>query len=83
MRGLRLGGGFRYVGEVGVFDSYTIADINISYPVRDNLDLSFDVLNVFDETYVENADSVPGQGFTYGTILGAPRTAVLTLRADF
>ena len=83
LAGLSLGGGARYVGDVGLFDSYTIADLNVSYPVRENIDVSFDVLNLFDETYVENADSNPGQSFTYGTVLGAPLTAVFTVSGRF
>ena len=83
LEGLSFGGGFRHVGDVGVFDSYTITDINASYPIKDNLSASVAVLNVFDEQYVENADSNPGQSFTYGTVLGAPLTAVFTLRGSF
>lgn len=83
LEGLSLGGGFRNIGEVGVFDGYTIADVNVSYPVRENIDLSLGVLNVFDEEYVENADSGFGQNFNAGTILGAPLTAVLTVRAKY
>lgn len=83
LQGLSLGGGFRHVGEIGVFDSYTITDLNLSYPIRENIDVSLDVLNVFDEEYVENADSGPGQNFNAGTILGAPTTAVFTIRARY
>lgn len=84
--GLSLGGGFRYVGKregpVVDFDSYTIADVNISYPINDDLVVSFDILNVADELYVENSSSF-AQKLSGGSVLGAPRTAVLTLRSKF
>lgn len=83
LEGLSLGGGFRYVGDVGIFDSYTIADLSASFPLNENVRFSVNALNLFNEEYVENADSNPGQNLNAGTILGAPRTVVFTVRANF
>lgn len=88
LEGLRLGGGARYTGErpsvvEGVsFDSYTLADINISYPIRENLEIALDVLNVTDELYLESAGGFNGR-LTGGSLFGDPRTAVVTLRGRF
>ncbi len=86
LEGLSIGGGLRYVGDregpVVDFDSYTIADINIAYEFSDGIVASLDILNANDEFYVENSASF-AQNLTAGSVLGAPRTAVLTLRAKF
>lgn len=83
LEGLSIGGGFRHVGDrdgpVVEFSSYTVADINLRYPVNERLTVSFDIHNVGDEFCVENAASF-AQRLTAGSVLGAPRTAVLTLR---
>ncbi|MEM7000812.1 MAG: TonB-dependent receptor [Pseudomonadota bacterium] len=84
LAGLAFGGGLRYVDERGlggIFDSYSVADINFSYPIRENLTVAFDILNIGDETYIETASAFAGP--TGGAVLGAPRTAVLTFRSKF
>ena len=82
-QGLNAGGGFRYIGEREGpkvdWDSYVIFDLNFSYPVKDGIDLSFDILNVTDKKYVENTSSNTVNTLGGGAVLGAPRTAVLTL----
>ncbi|MEO0421959.1 MAG: TonB-dependent receptor [Pseudomonadota bacterium] len=86
LAGLAFGGGLRYVGEregpVVDFESYTVTDVNLSYAIGENLILAFDVLNVTDERYLENTASF-AQNLTAGSVLGPPRTAVLTLRSSF
>lgn len=82
LRGLSSGGGVRYVGERSGpytdFDSYAVYDLNFAYPITNDIELSFDILNVTDELYLENASAF-AQRMTGGSVLGAPRTAVLTL----
>ena len=84
LQGLRSGGGFRYVddreGPLVDFDSYGIADLNVSYPINEDLTVAFDILNVTDEEYVENTSTNTVNRLTGGAVLGPPRTAVLTLR---
>ncbi|MEM0910317.1 MAG: TonB-dependent receptor [Pseudomonadota bacterium] len=84
--GLTLGGGLRYIderkGPFSTYDSYTVSDINVSYPINGNIDLSLDILNVTDELYLENAASF-AQRLNGGSVLGPPRTAVLTIRSSF
>ncbi len=84
LQGLKSGGGFRYVGEregtIVDWDSYTIADLNFSYPVTESVDVSFDILNVTNEEYVENTSTPTVNRLAGGAVLGAPRTAALTLR---
>ncbi|MEM1229466.1 MAG: TonB-dependent siderophore receptor [Pseudomonadota bacterium] len=86
LEGLTVGGGFRYVGErdgpVTDFNSYTVADVSVSYEFREGLAVSLDVLNVGDEKYLENTASF-AQNLTGGSVLGPPLTTVLTLRARF
>lgn len=86
MQGLTVGGGLRHVGDrdgpVVDFDSYTIADINFKYPLTDRTEVAFDILNVNDEEYIENSASF-AQNITAGSVLGPPRTAVLTFRSKF
>ncbi|MEM7503475.1 MAG: TonB-dependent siderophore receptor [Pseudomonadota bacterium] len=83
LAGLSLGGGLRYVGEREGpnvdWGSYTIADLNVSYPINESFDLQFDVLNVTDELYIENTVFNPVNRLTGGAVLGPPLTAVLTL----
>ncbi|MEM9623468.1 MAG: TonB-dependent receptor, partial [Pseudomonadota bacterium] len=84
LTGLTLGGGLRYVDERGldaVFDSHTIADLNLSYALNNDTSVSLDVLNINDEEYIETASAFAGP--SGGAVLGAPRTAVLTLRTKF
>ncbi len=86
LKGFTLGGGARYVGDrdgpVTEFESYTVTDLNFSYPIKKDLDVSFDILNVTDELYLENSASF-AQNLNGGSVLGPPRTAVLTLRTKF
>ncbi|MEM1141789.1 MAG: TonB-dependent receptor [Pseudomonadota bacterium] len=86
LEGLSIGGGFRYVGKreapLTDFDSYTVGDINISYPLNDRMELAFDLLNFTDELYLENVASF-AQALTGGLVLGPPRTAVVTFRGKF
>ncbi|MBL4672153.1 MAG: TonB-dependent receptor [Arenicella sp.] len=86
LEGLKLGTGFRYVGEragpVVDFDSYTIADFNLSYPIKEGMTISLDILNINDEEYIENSASF-AQNINGGSVLGAPRTAVLTFNSRF
>lgn len=82
LNGLRIGGGLRHVGtRVGPsvdWDSYSIADLNFSYPINDQISLSFDILNLANERYVENTVFNPVNRLTGGAVMGPPRTAVLT-----
>jgi iron complex outermembrane receptor protein len=82
-KGFSVGGGARYVGQKETndfdWDSTAIADLNFGYNIKEGLDLSLDVLNVFDELYVENSSSNSGNARYYGAVLGAPRTAVISL----
>lgn len=87
IEGLALSGGLRYVGESinktypdKTWDGHTIADISAQYPISDNILLSLGVLNVTDETYIENTYTTGVNKYSYGAILGAPRTVTMTLR---
>ena len=86
LSGLKLGGGFRHVGErngpIADFESYTIVDLNFSYPIMKNTTVHLDVLNVSDERYVESSAGF-AQRLNGGAVLGPPRTAVLTVRSRF
>jgi iron complex outermembrane receptor protein len=86
LEGLNLSGGFRYVGESEgpnkTWDAQSIADVQVNYPVNDNISVSLGVLNLTDEKYIENTASPAVNYFTYGAVLGAPRTVTMTLRWD-
>jgi len=86
LEGLSLSGGLRYVGESTnktytdkTWDGYTVADISAKYPVSDNISLSLGVLNLTDELYIENTYTTGVNKYSYGAILGAPRTVTMTL----
>ncbi|MEM7360236.1 MAG: TonB-dependent siderophore receptor [Pseudomonadota bacterium] len=84
LQGLTLGGGFRYVDERGlggIFPSHTVADLNASYAIKENMTIALDFLNVTDELYIETASAFAGP--SGGAVLGSPRTAVVTLRTRF
>ncbi|MEM7704020.1 MAG: TonB-dependent siderophore receptor [Pseudomonadota bacterium] len=87
LEGLSIGAGFRYVGDrdgpVVTWDSYTIADLNLAYPINDRLGLSFNLLNFTDEEYIENTVFNPVNRLSGGAVLGPPRTAVVTLKWGF
>ncbi len=86
LEGLKVSGGFRYVGESEgpnkTWDAQSIADVQVNYPVNDNISVSLGVLNLTDEKYIENTASPAVNYFTYGAVLGAPRTVTMTLRWD-
>lgn len=87
LEGLEIGGGFRHVGEregpLVDWDSYTIADLNIGYHINEEVELSFDILNIFDKKYIENTSTPIVNKLTGGAVLGAPLTGVLTLNWKF
>lgn len=88
LAGLSFGGGVRSVSGIDINNAitikgYTIADASVSYPLTDNVDLSFNILNITDELYIENGNSSLGRNLNSGTVLGPPRTAVLTFRGMF
>lgn len=86
--GLRLGLGVRAISDrpaprFGIrYEGYTLADAFASYPVNETVNVQLNVLNLFDERYrpdVGFANGTPGAGHRYGQ----PRTAYLTVRANF
>ncbi len=83
LEGLSLGGGLRHMGKREgpkvTWESQSIADINFAYQVTEEIKVSFDILNVTDELYVENTFQNTVNKLTGSAVLGAPRTAVLTL----
>lgn len=89
LEGLNVSGGFRYVGESinktyenTTWDGYTVTDVSAMYPVSENISLSLGVLNLTDEEYIENTYTTGVNKYSYGAILGAPRTVTMTLRWD-
>jgi iron complex outermembrane receptor protein len=83
LEGLSLGGGLRHMSEREgpkvTWDSQSIADLNFGYQIAENINVSFDILNVTDEFYVENTFQNTVNKLTGSAVLGAPRTAVITL----
>lgn len=86
--GLRFGAGVRGISERPapafdlVYDGYTVVDALISYPIRDNIQVQVNALNLLDNTYFDNTgflEGSPGGGFRYGS----PRGVFATLRARF
>jgi catecholate siderophore receptor len=86
---LRVGGGARYVGSmyrgtdgaVGTpdhVDSYWVFDAMTGYTVNKNLDLQFNVYNLFNKDYVA---SINKSGYRY--FPGSPRTVILTANIHF
>lgn len=57
---------------------YAVMDALVSYDINKNINLSFNVNNIFDKTYYATQDRVTG-----GNWYGAPRNYLLTLRAKF
>jgi len=84
LEGLTVSGGFRRIGDMEgwskTWDGYNLADINASYPITENINLSVGVLNLTDETYIENTRTSGVNRYSYGAVLGAPRTITMTLR---
>lgn len=89
LEGLKLGAGGQYLSErivhatqAGRFTapSFTIVDAFVSYPITDHLRVQANVLNVFDEEYLQNTGfGSLGGGYTFGT----PRSFRVSLRARF
>lgn len=84
--GLNVGGGVRYFSTrpssapMFEFPSVTVADGFLSYPIRSDTTAQLNVLNLFDEQYLESA----GFGNTQGLqSFGVPRTIVLSVRTRF
>lgn len=79
-----VGASGKYTGERGVADSYTTFDMNASYFLSfDNsaissMNIAFVVTNITDESYLSTGT---GNGTTF--FIGAPRTASMTLTANF
>ena len=79
-----IGASGKYTGERGVADSYTTFDINAGYAINFNssaissVDIAFVVTNITDESYLSTGT---GNGTTF--FIGAPRTASMTLTANF
>jgi iron complex outermembrane receptor protein len=66
---------------------YTVVDLDVRWNILDNTSLQLNVNNLFDELYVGSfgsqvATTGPGAGTTRYNI-GAPRTALVTLRTEF
>lgn len=86
LEGLSLGGAVRRVssfygvdsGTRWIQDGYTVADAMIGYAVSERLNVSLTVNNLFDEKYYEKVDGWYRQNY-----YGAPRSAMLTLRATW
>jgi outer membrane receptor protein involved in Fe transport len=66
-------------GPKVTWDSQSIADLNFGYQINEEIEVSFDILNLTDELYVENTFQNTVNKLTGSAVLGAPRTAVLTL----
>jgi iron complex outermembrane receptor protein len=83
LEGLSIGGGVRHVGEREGprvdWGSHSITDLNFGYTINGGLDLSFDILNVLDEQYVENTSTNTVNRLSGAAVLGAPLTAAFTL----
>ena len=84
--GLNVGGGVRYFSTrpssapMFEFPSVTVADGFLSYPIHSDTTAQLNVLNLFDEQYLESA----GFGNTQGLqSFGVPRTIVLSVRTRF
>ncbi|MDP9899944.1 catecholate siderophore receptor Fiu [Variovorax ginsengisoli] len=87
--GLTIGGGARYTGEIkrgtdgavgtpAMADAYWVVDAMASYRVNKNLDLQFNLYNVFDKEYIA---AINKSGYRYTP--GAPRTARITANFAF
>ncbi|WP_219210027.1 catecholate siderophore receptor Fiu [Variovorax boronicumulans] len=87
--GLTIGGGARYngklhrgsdgaVGTPASVDAYWVIDAMASYRINKNIDLQFNLYNVFDKEYVA---AINKSGYRYTP--GAPRTARLTANFAF
>lgn len=88
-KGVKVGGGARYVGKLlrgtdgaigtpAFADAYWVIDAMASYEVSKNLDLRLNVYNLADERYIA---SINKSGYRYTP--GAPRSASLTANFRF
>ena len=87
LEGFSLGGGMKNVSSFYFMDSagtrwiqngYTVFDAMAGYAFTENLEASLNVTNLFDTTYYEKIGGSNRQNY-----YGAPRGAMLTLRAKF
>jgi outer membrane receptor for ferric coprogen and ferric-rhodotorulic acid len=84
--GFELGGGVRtlsafqnLVGGVRfAADGYTVASTRVSYRISDTLNASVNVENLFDKTYYTKVGNATANNY-----YGAPRTVMITLRANY
>lgn len=86
LNGLSIGGGVRHFGErpssnpIFEFPNVTVADAFASYPINRDTTVQLNVLNLFDQEYLESA----GFGNTQGLQrFGAPRTAIVSINTRF
>lgn len=85
LRDFKVGGGGRYVGEQPSnldgfsFPETFVVDALASYPINDKLDVQLNILNVFDDRYLESAGRFFGRLNGISTF-GAPRTFRITFR---
>jgi TonB-dependent siderophore receptor len=85
-KGLGIGGTIITSGEVATLlrgsqqfvDGYERVDFNLSYNQLKNWDVSFQVRNIFDTTYIEKA-----RGGGYANFFGAPRSILLKATYHF
>ncbi|OUL58180.1 TonB-dependent receptor domain-containing protein [Pseudoalteromonas ulvae] len=81
---LRSGLSAKYTGERGAAESYTVVDFNLGYSqsledaMFESVDIAFVVNNLFDKRYLSTGT---GTGETF--FIGGPRTATITLTANF
>jgi catecholate siderophore receptor len=91
LNGLMVGGGVRHVSEqkrviavnapvsnMPVIPAHTVADLVAAYRVNKNLELQFNVYNVFDKEYISTLNNGGSR-----VKLGAPRSMALTASLKF
>ena len=86
LEGVEIGGGVRALSEFhnlvgGVrfeADGYTVASMRLGYTIRDTLKASVNVENLFDKKYYTKIGNATANNY-----YGAPRSVMLTLRADY
>lgn len=85
---LRIGAGVRGISERpaprfgNVYDGYTLVDANLAYPLNDTFEVQLNFHNLLDEEYRDTIgfdSGTPGGSHRFGN----PRTAYVTLRANF
>ena len=83
---MEIGGGVRALSEFhnlvgGVrfeADGYTVASMRLGYKISDTLKASVNVENLFDKKYYTKIGNATANNY-----YGAPRSVMLTLRADY